>query len=199
VNEGRAEVCTGISQRQRLPWCGSALSALGVARGTAALASTSLSLLLLMPLGCRLAPFCLPRFASPLHDHPGMTVLSRLLVGRMHVRSFDWLPGPATSAADVEASGADVSARGAGAGPPRAGTWRGAPWGWTVPRCVSGPPVAALLSLTRPSLLAALEHTLADLEHAMTALERPARALEPEHRGRESLRVPRQRLLLSLV
>lgn len=43
--------------------------------------------------------FCLPKGACiPLHNHPGMTVLSRVLVGELHVLSFDWAPEDADAA-----------------------------------------------------------------------------------------------------
>ncbi len=42
--------------------------------------------------------FCFPSGASiPLHDHPGMNVLSRLLFGTMEVQSYDWVEQEAST------------------------------------------------------------------------------------------------------
>ncbi|OEL23016.1 Plant cysteine oxidase 1, partial [Dichanthelium oligosanthes] len=54
--------------------------------------------------------FCLPQSAViPLHDHPGMTVFSKILLGSMHIKSYDWVKASSDNQVKKTPSGARLA------------------------------------------------------------------------------------------
>ncbi len=70
--------------------------------------------------------FMLPEGSSiPLHDHPGMTVVSQLLFGTLHIKAYD--PVPHSSVWPTQAATSAASAADTQQGPELAASARAAP------------------------------------------------------------------------
>eukprot|EP00878_Enallax_costatus_P014583 GHUV01015254.1.p1 GENE.GHUV01015254.1~~GHUV01015254.1.p1 ORF type:complete len:288 (+),score=73.46 GHUV01015254.1:838-1701(+) len=50
-----------------------------------------------------------PGSRMPLHDHPGMTVFSRLLYGTLHVRAYDWVDPSSADEESISSTSSTIS------------------------------------------------------------------------------------------